>query len=157
MLAAHLELMHRDTPPEDVHALDVDQLADPSVSFFSFRRDGELQAVGALRRIDGEDGHGELKSMHTRAAARGHGIGTAMVAHLVRVARSRGWRRLSLETGTGPAFEAAQRLYFRSGFVSCGPFAGYQPSPNSVFMTLELGAESSQRRGAVADDLPDGG
>jgi putative acetyltransferase len=138
LIERHLELMHEHTPPEDVHALGIEGLADPAVSFFSFRRDGELLAVGALRGIDGEPGHGELKSMHTRATERGQGIGAAMVAHLVRVARGRGWHRLSLETGTGPAFEAAQRLYVRCGFVPCGPFADYQPSPNSFFMTLDL-------------------
>ncbi len=143
LLAAHLELMHRQTPAEDVHALDVEQLVDAAVAFFSFRRDHELLAVGALRSVDGEPGHGELKSMHTRAAARGQGIGAAMVAHLVGVARSREWHRLSLETGTGPAFEAAQRLYARCGFVGCGPFADYQPSPNSFFMTLELNLTGS--------------
>ncbi|MFN0026551.1 MAG: GNAT family N-acetyltransferase [Acidimicrobiales bacterium] len=138
VLAAHLELMHHETPLEDVHALDAGQLADPSVSFFSYRRGGELLAVGALRAVDGEPGHGELKSMHTRAAARGQGIGAAMVAHLVGVARARAWHRLSLETGTGPAFEPAQRLYARCGFIACEPFADYQLSPNSFFMTLDL-------------------
>ena len=97
---------------------------------------GDLLAVGALKQLDAE--HGELKSMHTAAAARGRGIGAAMVEHLLDVARGRGLRRVSLETGSMDAFVPARTLYARYGFAECGPFGDYSPSPNSTFMTLEL-------------------
>jgi putative acetyltransferase len=136
LLGRHLAFAHATTAPEDVYALDVDALLDPSVTFFSFRDDGELLAVGALKRID--DNHAEVKSMHTAEAARRRGIGRAMVEHLVGVARERGYRRVSLETGSGPAFAAARGLYASVGFEPCGPFGDYRPSPNSAYMTLVL-------------------
>jgi len=136
LLEAHLALMRATSPPEDVHALDVDALCAPSISFFGYRDGTELLAVGALKQLDDE--HGELKSMHTSAAARGRGIGATMVEHLLATARERGLRRVSLETGSMDAFLPARRLYARFGFVECGPFGDYSPSPNSTFMTLEL-------------------
>jgi putative acetyltransferase len=136
LLERHLTYAGANTPPEDVHALDVDSLLDPAVTFFSFRVDGELLGVAALKRLDGE--HAEIKSMHTAQAARGRGIARALVDHLIGVAREGGYRRVSLETGSGPAFAPARRLYASSSFVPCGPFAGYRPSPNSAYMTLSL-------------------
>jgi putative acetyltransferase len=137
LLRRHLEFARSHSPPEDAHALDADGLADPAVTFFSLRReDGELLAVGALKRLD-ED-HAEVKSMHTVEVARGTGIGRAMVDHLVRVARERGFRRVSLETGSMAAFAAARSLYERAGFEPCEPFGDYRPSRNSVFMTMRL-------------------
>jgi len=136
LLEAHLTLMRATSPPEDVHALDVDGLCVPSISFFAYRDGEQLLAVGALKQLDAE--HGELKSMHTSAAARGRGIGATMVEHLLATARERGLRRVSLETGSMDAFLPARRLYARFGFVECGPFGDYSPSPNSTFMTLEL-------------------
>ena len=136
LLEAHLALMRATSPPEDVHALDIDGLCSPSISFFGYRTGAELLAVGALRQLDHE--HGELKSMHTAAAARGRGIGAAMVAHLLDVARIKGMCRVSLETGSMDAFLPARTLYARFGFTECGPFGDYSPSPNSTFMTLDL-------------------
>jgi putative acetyltransferase len=136
LLRRHLEFARAHTPPEDVHALDVDGLDDPAVTFFSFRRDGELLGVGALKQLDAQ--HAELKSMHTVEAARRAGIGRALVDHFVAVARERGYRRLSLETGDTPPFAPARALYTSAGFQPCGPFGGYPPSPNSAFMTLSL-------------------
>ena len=138
LLARHLEFTTAASPPEDMHALDADALLDPAVAFFSFRRDGALLAVGALKRIDGQ--HAELKSMHTAAAARGGGVGRAMVEHLIGVARARGYRRLSLETGSMAAFGPARALYTQAGFTPCGPFGDYVPSRNSTFMTMALAA-----------------
>jgi putative acetyltransferase len=136
LLGRHLAFAHEHSPPEDVHALDVDGLVDPAITFYSARRDGELLAVGALKELDAR--HGELKSMHTAQAARGNGIGRAMLAHLLAVARDRGYRRVSLETGSMAAFVAARSLYERAGFVPCPPFADYPDSPNSTCMTLAL-------------------
>jgi len=97
LLERHLGFAHEHTPIEDVHALDIDGLLDPAVTLFSARRDGVLLGIGALKQLDND--HGELKSMHTAAAARRQGVGRAMVAHLVGVARQRGYQRVSLETG----------------------------------------------------------
>ena len=136
LLATHLAFSHQHSPPEDVHALDVDRLLDPAVTFFSYREGGRLLAVGALRRIDDE--HAEIKSMHTASDARGRGIGRAMLAHLVAEARARGYRRLSLETGTMAAFAPARAMYASAGFVPCEPFGSYFHSPNSTCMTMAL-------------------
>jgi putative acetyltransferase len=137
LLARHLAFARATTAPEDVYALDVDALADPAVSFFSCRDgDGTVLGVGALKRID--DDHAEIKSMHTAAEARGRGVGWAMVEHLLAVARERGYRRVSLETGAGPAFAPARALYARAGFSPCGAFADYVASPSSAYMTLVL-------------------
>jgi putative acetyltransferase len=140
LLAKHLEFAHLHTPPEGVFALGTADLLEPGVTFFSFREGGELLAVGALKQLDGH--HAELKSMHTAQAARGRGIGRAMVDHLVGVARGLGCHRVSLETGTMAAFAPARALYRRAGFTECGPFAAYQPAPTSTFMTLALAGPS---------------
>lgn len=137
VLETHLAFAAQHSPPEDVHALDVDALVHPDILFVGHRVDGELLAVGALKRIG--DGHGELKSMHTVARARGRGIAAAVLSHLVDHARSAGLTRLSLETGSMEAFAPARALYARAGFVPCPPFADYRPSAYSTFMTCELG------------------
>jgi len=136
LLERHLDFCRATSPPEDVHALALDGLLDATVAFYSVRRDGELLAIGALKELDG--GHGELKSMHTAAAARGQGAARALVDHLLRVARDRGYVRVSLETGSMDAFVPARTLYETAGFASCDPFGSYSPSPNSAFMTLTL-------------------
>jgi putative acetyltransferase len=141
LLERHLAFANEHSPPEDVHALDVNGLLDPAIAFFSFRLNGELLGIGALKRLDRH--HAELKSMHTAEAARGRGIGRAMVDHLIRIARDRGFRRVSLETGATPAFSPARSLYAKAGFVRCGPFGDYGESPNSAFMTLLLDGQSS--------------
>ena len=137
LLERHRAFALGQTPPEHSFALDTDALRDPAITFFSFRLRGSLLAVGAIKRL-GPD-HAELKSMHTAEAARGRGIGRAMLTHLLGVARTRGVRRVSLETGTTAAFSAARALYHSAGFTSCGPFAGYRPSEDNLFMTLDLG------------------
>ena len=147
LLERHLAYARATTAPEDVHALDLDALVDPSVTFFSFRADGELLGIAALQHLDGQ--HAEIKSMHTAEAARGEGIGRAMVDHLIDVAREAGYRRVSIETGAGPAFAPARRLYASARFMACGPFGGYGPSPNSAYMTLSLDGPGSARRGAT--------
>jgi putative acetyltransferase len=136
LLERHLDFCRATSPPEDVHALDLDGLLDPTVTFYSVRRDGELLAIGALKQLDVD--HGELKSMHTAAGARGEGAARALVDHLLGVARDRGYGRVSLETGSMEAFVPARTLYETAGFAPCPPFGSYSPSPNSTFMTLTL-------------------
>jgi len=136
LLEQHLTFARGVTPPEDVHALDLDGLLDSTIAFFSLRVEGELLGVGALKQLDAD--HVELKSMHTAVAARRRGVGRAIVQHLLAVAAARGVRRVSLETGAGEAFAPARALYAGSGFVPCGPFGDYAASPNSAFMTRLL-------------------
>ena len=136
LLSLHLAFANEHCPPEDVHALDVDALADPAISFFSCRRDGRLLGVGALKHLN--DQHSELKSMHTAQQARGQGVGRAMVEYLVALASARGYERVGLETGTMEAFAPARLLYLSVGFTVCPPFGDYFDSPNSVCMTRLL-------------------
>jgi len=139
LLSAHLAFCNEHSPPQDVHALDIPGLVDPAVTFFSCRLEGRLLGIGALKWLD--DDHAEIKSMHTDRSARGQGVGRAMVEHIVAVARQRGFRRLSLETGTMAAFAPARALYAGAGFVPCRPFSDYVPSPNSTCMTMSLVGE----------------
>lgn len=136
LLDDHLVFARTHSPPEDVHALDADALVDNELFFFSIREKGDLLGVGALNLMDGS--HAEIKSMHTTMAARGRGVGRAMLDHLLAEARSRGCARVSLETGTMEAFAPARTLYESVGFEVCEPFGSYFHSPNSVCMTLEL-------------------
>jgi putative acetyltransferase len=136
LLERHLAFAHSQSPPPDVHALDVEGLVDPAITFFSFRVRGELLGVAALKRLDTD--HAELKSMHTAEESRGRGIGRALLEHLIDVARDRGYCRMSLETGSMAGFAPARSLYAGAGFQECGPFGSYPPSPNSTFMTLVL-------------------
>jgi putative acetyltransferase len=136
LLRRHLGFCNEHSPPEDVHALDLGGLLDPAVTFLTAREDGVLLGIGALKQLDAR--HAELKSMHTAAEARRHGVGRAMLVALVSLARRRGYRRVSLETGSMDAFGAARQLYAAAGFVPCEPFGDYRPSPNSAFMTLAV-------------------
>lgn len=136
LLAEHLADMHATSPPESVHALDVDALRAPTITFWTAREDGLLLGCGALKELSPE--HGEVKSMRTAAVARGRGVGTGVLRHIVGEARARGHARLSLETGTQDYFAAAHRLYLRHGFVPCGPFADYTLDPASAYFTLVL-------------------
>lgn len=149
LLERHLVFARTHSPPEDAHALDVEELCRPDVTFFAFRRRGRLLAVGAIKQLD--PGHAELKSMHTAESARRQGIGRAMVEHLVAVARGRGVRRLSLETGSTAPFAPARSLYAGLGFSACGPFGDYGPSPHSAFMTRAL---TDDGPGARDDGVP---
>lgn len=139
LFAEHLSFCREETSPEDVHALDISDLLDPAVTFFGYRVGGKLVGVGALKAIDAE--HAEVKSMHTERSARRLGAGSAILAHIISVARQRGFRRLSLETGSMEAFAPARALYEKAGFVPSGPFAYYPDSPNSTYMTMALRAE----------------
>ena len=144
LLDRHLAFAREVTPPDHVHAMDVDDLLSPAVTFFSARRDGALLGVGALKRLD--ETHAELKSMHTSEGARGHGVGRAMVDHLLAVASDRRYQRVSLETGTMDAFAPARSLYTRAGFEPCAPFGEYTVNPHSACMTIELAEPAGGRR-----------
>jgi putative acetyltransferase len=130
--------MHELSPPESVHALDIAGLKGPGVTFWTVRDGGRLLGCGALKQLDRE--HGEVKSMRTPDGLRRRGAGRAMLDHIVAEARRRGYRRLSLETGSMEGFAPAKRLYESVGFTECPPFADYRPDPNSTFMTLALDA-----------------
>jgi putative acetyltransferase len=145
LLATHLAFSQGVTPLEYSFALDVDQLVDSSVTFFSARRAGQLVGVAALKRLN--ETHSELKSMHTREAERGRGVGRAMVEHILAFARGAGYRRVSLETGATEDFAAARSLYARVGFKPCAAFADYQPSSYNTFMTMSLESASVDRSG----------
>lgn len=136
LLEEHLRNMHELSPRESVHALDLSGLRGADITFWTIWDGDELLGCGALKQLTPE--HAEVKSMRTPARLRRRGAGRAMIRHILDVARARGYRRLSLETGSADAFLPAQRLYESVGFVFCGPFEGYAPDPNSVFMTLEL-------------------
>jgi len=125
----------------NAHAMEADALAGPDVTFFTCRSaddEGLLLGIGALKTLDAE--HGEIKSMHTTAPARGFGIGWAILNHLADTAQDRGMGRLSLETGTQDEFGPARSLYVSAGFVACPPFAAYEANDDSVFMSRELAA-----------------
>jgi putative acetyltransferase len=136
LLEEHLNNMHAISPPESVHALDLGRLRSPDITFWTAWEGATLVGCGALKQID--PSHGEVKSMRTPARLRRRGAGRAILVQIVAEATRRGYRRLSLETGSLDAFIPAQRLYESFGFTYCGPFAGYAEDPNSVFMTKAL-------------------
>jgi len=136
LLAEHLCEMNQHSPPESVHALDLEDLKQPEITFWTIWSGDELVGCGALKELDPK--HGEIKSMRTAPAFRGKGVGKLMLRHLLEEAGRRGFERLSLETGSMGAFEPARRLYESHGFSYCGPFADYALDPNSVFMSLGL-------------------
>lgn len=136
LLAEHLRNMHELSPAESVHALNMEGLKAPDVSFWTVWSDRTLVGCGALKELTRS--HGEIKSMRTPANLRRQGAGRLLLAHIIAEARRRGYGLLSLETGTMDAFQPAHRLYESHGFRFCGPFGAYVEDPNSVFMSLEL-------------------
>lgn len=136
LLNEHLQHMHELSPPESVHALDLEKLRQPNITFWTAWDGPVLLGCGALKQLDSKSA--EVKSMRTPNALRGRGAGRAILAHLIAVAKSRGYASLSLETGAVDAFKPAQKLYESFGFVYCGPFADYAEDPYSVFMTLRI-------------------
>lgn len=136
LLNEHLRSMYELSPPESVHALDLDKLRKPDITFWCAWEGPLLLGCGALKELGRK--HGEVKSMRTPDNLRRKGAGRAILAHIIEVARSRSYERLSLETGSMAAFEPARKLYESAGFTYCGPFEGYQEDPNSTFMTMRL-------------------
>jgi putative acetyltransferase len=136
LLREHLAQMHATSPPESVHALDLPKLNSPDITFWSVWDGETLVGCGALKALGG--GEGEIKSMRTPERLRRRGAGRAMLSHILAEARARGYRRVSLETGSHATFDAARTLYRSFGFTECDPFGDYRPDPHSVFMTLAL-------------------
>ena len=136
-LEDHIGDMVAASPPESRHVLDLDGLRQPDITFWSIRDAGEVVACGALKALGG--GHGEIKSMRTSMAHRGRGIASLMLEHIIGEAKARGYRRLSIETGSMAFFKPAHALYAKHGFIRCPPFGDYREDPYSIFMTLQLG------------------
>ncbi|SFE63536.1 putative acetyltransferase [Bacillus sp. OV194] len=136
LIGEHLQGMELHSPPESRHALNLEGLRKPDITFWSAWEDGELLGCGALKELDRQ--HGEIKSMRTSAAHLRKGVAKRMLQHIMEEAKRRGYRRLSLETGSMKAFEPARSLYASFGFQYCEPFADYIEDPNSAFMTKEL-------------------
>lgn len=136
LLREHLDHMHAWSPPEQVFALDLTQLRAPDISFWSLWDNDELLGCVALKALSTT--HGEVKSMRTADPHPGRGAGRALLVRVVETAMQRGYQKLSLETGTHPAFLPAQQLYLSMGFKATGPFADYEANPHSLFMELAL-------------------
>ena len=142
LLQEHLRNMALHSPPESVHAMDIDALRQPAITFWTVWDNTELLGCGALKLLNtgsADDApHAEIKSMRTAAAHLRKGVARAVLSHIIEVARQRGYARLSLETGSAPAFKPAHQLYKDFGFVNCGPFSDYVEDPFSIFMTQRL-------------------
>ena len=136
LLLEHLQSMASHSPPESVHALDLEALRAPEVKFWAAWQDKALLGCGALQQL--QAGHGEIKSMCTASAHRRKGVAANLLKHIMQFAQQHAYRRLSLETGSMAAFAPARALYERFGFDYCPPFADYVDDPYSVFMTREL-------------------
>lgn len=136
LLAAHLADMHASSPPGSVYALDLSALATPDIAFYTAWDGDMLLGCGAFRMLG--DGTAEIKSMRTDPAARGRGVGQAVLDRIVADARAAGLFTMLLETGTGPMFEAAHGLYRRNGFAACAPFGGYAATDFNRFLSLPL-------------------
>lgn len=136
LLKAHHEDMFKHSPPESVHALDVVAMQSSNLTFWGAWQEDVLAGCGALRELD--DTHGEIKSMRTDARFLRQGIALKILRTMMVEAARRGYKRLSLETGSMSVFRPARLLYTAHGFEICGPFAEYSPDPSSVFMTKTL-------------------
>ena len=136
LLQDHLQSVALHSPPESVHALGVEALRQPEITFWAVWEDSELLGCGALKELDPQ--HAEIKSMKTSSQHLRKGVATKLLKHILEEARRRGYSRLSLETGSMEAFAPARQLYAKFGFQYCEPFADYVPDPYSVFMTKEL-------------------
>ena len=136
LLTEHLEDMRATSPPESVHALDLDGLRQPNIRFWTLWDGRNLAGCGALKWLDTE--HAEIKSMRTAATYKQQGVASQILQHLINDAKAAGLQRLSLETGSMAFFQPARNLYAKFGFELCGPFADYTLDPNSLFMTKKL-------------------
>lgn len=147
LLRLHLAGMHGNSPPGSVFALDLSGLQAPGVTVWSVWIGDAVAGIGALRDLG--DGTGELKSMRTHPAFLRRGVAAALLEHIIAVARARGLHRISLETGSGPAFEPALALYRRRGFRDGAVFGDYERSPFNQFLHLELSAVQKSQCSAI--------
>ncbi|MGF1683987.1 GNAT family N-acetyltransferase [Photobacterium minamisatsumaniensis] len=136
LLEEHLADMYATSPPESVHALDLDALKSPSITFWSARYNGEVLGCVALKTLNTKQA--EIKSMRTTESSRGLGVATKLLEHLISEAHNQGYETLSLETGSMDFFKPARNLYEKYGFSYCQPFGDYKLDPNSLFMELNL-------------------
>jgi putative acetyltransferase len=136
LVREHLQGMSLNSPPESIHALNLEGLRRPEITFWSAWEGNVLVGCGALKELDGK--HGEIKSMRTAAAHQRKGVAKQMLQHIMKEAKRRGYHQLSLETGSMEAFEPARRLYASFGFEYCPPFSDYIEDPNSIFMTVKF-------------------
>jgi len=136
LLQEHLRCMHQVSQPESCHALDLDGLRKPEITFWTIWNGADLAGCGALKQLNSE--HGEIKSMRTASAYLRQGVASKMLNHIMTEAKCRGYRRLSLETGAMEYFQPAHKLYASFGFMPCEPFANYKLDPNSIFMSKEI-------------------
>ena len=136
LLRLHLAGMHANSPPGSVNAFDLSCLKAPEISVYTAWRDDKLLGMAALKQLDGATG--EIKSMRTDPAHLREGVAAALLDHILSVARARGCRRLSLETGSGDAFEPAVSLYCKNGFVDGDAFGGYEVTSFNQFLHLDL-------------------
>lgn len=136
LLEDHLHSMTLHSPPESIHALDLEGLRKPEITFWSAWEDGELLGCGALKELD--EKHAEVKSVKTSTAHLRQGVAKQIMLYILEAAKERGYERLSLETGSMDAFLPARKLYETLGFTYCGPFADYTIDENSMFMTRTL-------------------
>ena len=135
-LEDHLHSMTLHSPPESIHALDLEGLRKPEITFWSAWENDELLGCGALKELD--KNHAEVKSVKTASAHLRKGVAQQIMLHILEVAKTRGYTRLSLETGSMGAFLPARKLYEALGFSYCDPFADYILDENSMFMTKTL-------------------
>lgn len=138
LLKEHLADMHATSPAESVHALDLEKLKQPDITFYSAWRGKDLLGCAAIKHHSSD--LAEIKSMRTSKVARSQGVASRLLQHVIELAMAKHYQVLSLETGTQDYFQAARNLYTKFGFVECDPFADYQTDPNSAFMTLSLKA-----------------
>jgi putative acetyltransferase len=135
-LDEHVQEMRSTSPPESKHALDLDGLRKPEITFWSVMDGDALVGCGAIKRLDA--GHAEVKSMRTRPARKRSGVASLLLEHIITEAKRMGFTRLSLETGATDFFLPARKLYEKFGFDYCEPFADYRLDPHSAFMTRAL-------------------
>ncbi len=138
LLALHFAAMRGQSPADACHVLDLGGLQGPDIALCALWDEDRLLGLGGLKALDAATG--EIKSMRTAPEALGRGVGAPILEHLIGEARARGYRRLSLETGSGPDFAAALALYRRRGFVDGPSFGGYAPTPFATFLHLDLPA-----------------
>ena len=133
LLEEHRNEMFNYSPPESIHALTVDELQGPEMTFWSLWSNNQLAGCGGLKELSST--HGEIKSMRTSKAFLRKGVAQEILIAILKEAKNRGYTQLSLETGSMSAFMPARKLYEKYGFEYCKPFAAYKEDPNSIFMT----------------------